>query len=175
METLLLTAGYEPVGLVGWQRAVVLWWLDKAEIVAPYQDREIRGADWVMPMPCVVRLLRSGPRRGSRGLKPSRRNVYRRDTGRCQYCADRLAFDESTLDHVVPRRLGGRSTWENLVLACRPCNQRKGGRTPDEAHMPLPRPPRRPHGLGGPETWIDQDSLPSAWRPYLGPAASAER
>ncbi len=76
---------------------------------------------------------------------PTRAAVYARDQGRCAYCGVSLPLSAATLDHVVPQSQGGRSTWENLVTCCRRCNQRKGGRTPAEARMPLrvqPGPPR---------------------------------
>ncbi len=65
-----------------------------------------------------------------------------RDSHTCQYCHSTLPPSKLTLDHVVPRSRGGRSTWENLVACCHPCNNKKGDRMPDEARMTLMRPPR---------------------------------
>ena len=74
----------------------------------------------------------------------SRRNLYRRDGNRCQYCGKRLPTSELSIDHVVPRARGGRTTWENCVLACIPCNVRKGSRELREVGMNLLRPATRP-------------------------------
>ena len=80
-------------------------------------------------------------------VKPSqypaftRFNLFLRDRFACQYCG---SGKDLTFDHVVPRRLGGRTTWENVATACAPCNLKKGGRTPQQAHMPLYRQPWRP-------------------------------
>ncbi|MEM8885956.1 MAG: HNH endonuclease [Planctomycetota bacterium] len=74
----------------------------------------------------------------------SRRNLYRRDRYTCQYCQKRPGTEELTIDHVLPRSRGGRSNWENCVLACVECNKRKANRLPSEAHMHLIRRPRTP-------------------------------
>ncbi len=74
----------------------------------------------------------------------TRRNLYRRDRNTCQYCGARPGTAELTIDHVVPRARGGRSGWENCVLACVLCNRRKADRTPDEAGLTLMRLPFRP-------------------------------
>ena len=103
-------------------------------------------------------------------VKPSqypaftRFNLFLRDRFACQYCG---SGKDLTFDHVVPRRLGGRTTWENVATACAPCNLKKGGRTPQQAHMPLYQQPWRPtswqlqdNGRAFPpgylhESWID--------------------
>lgn len=80
-------------------------------------------------------------------VKFNRRNIYLRDEYTCQYCAVKPPKEELTIDHVIPRSRGGKSTWENVVLACQKCNSRKGSRTPEEARMHLPHAPRKPHWL----------------------------
>ena len=80
----------------------------------------------------------------ARFVKFNRRNIYARDENRCQYCGRRFSTSELTLDHVVPRTLGGGATWTNLVCCCVKCNSRKGGRTPVEAGMRLTRKPFKP-------------------------------
>jgi 5-methylcytosine-specific restriction endonuclease McrA len=69
--------------------------------------------------------------------QPTKRGVYERDKGTCAYCGKWIQISAATLDHVIPLRQGGKSTWENLVNSCSRCNQRKGGRTPGGAHMKL--------------------------------------
>jgi 5-methylcytosine-specific restriction endonuclease McrA len=164
METLVLNPGYEPVARVPWQRAVTLLFLGKVEVVEEYDEREIRSVTFVFKMPSVVRLLRA--LRGARkAIKFSRENVYARDGGKCQYCERRVARHEATYDHVVPRALGGHTTWTNIVIACVSCNQRKGGKTPEQAGMKVRCAPAKPKKLpdgfritlrftrGMPETW----------------------
>jgi 5-methylcytosine-specific restriction endonuclease McrA len=74
----------------------------------------------------------------------SRRNLFRRDHNQCQYCGRRPGTAELSIDHVMPRSRGGKSTWENCVLACTDCNRRKRDRTPEEAHMKLGKRPDKP-------------------------------
>ena len=74
----------------------------------------------------------------------SRLNVYARDKDTCQYCAKQLPRAELNLDHVVPRAQGGRTSWENVVCSCVPCNLKKGGRTPEQAGLRLLNRPTRP-------------------------------
>jgi len=75
-------------------------------------------------------------------LKMSRRSVLARDDHTCQYCGSKSNL---TIDHVFPRHRGGETTWENIVCCCLRCNNKKGSRTPSEAGMRLPHPPRKPH------------------------------
>jgi 5-methylcytosine-specific restriction endonuclease McrA len=99
----------------------------------------------------------------------SRRNIFERDGHLCQYCGSKFSKQDLTLDHVVPQSRGGGNTWENLVLACVPCNVRKGNRTPEEAHMPLLRRPKKP-------TWLPRlgHRLPldafSSWQRFVDSA-----
>jgi 5-methylcytosine-specific restriction endonuclease McrA len=156
------------VARVPWQRAITLLFLGKVEVVEEYADREIRAVTFVVKMPSIVRLLRA-LRRGKKGIKFSRENVYARDHGRCQYCGARVRRDEITYDHVVPRALGGKTTWENIVTACVACNQKKGGKTPEQAGMTLRCPPVKPKKL--PEvfriTLTFKQGMPECWRAFL--------
>ncbi len=68
---------------------------------------------------------------------PTKAGIFRRDRGLCGYCGRQVPFAEATLDHVIPQSQGGFDTWENLVNACRRCNQKKANRTPEQAGMPL--------------------------------------
>ncbi|HAA55094.1 MAG TPA: HNH endonuclease [Myxococcales bacterium] len=168
MDTLVLSVGYEPMDRISWQRAMMLWASGKVEIVEEYEDRQIRTVRIDLRMPSVVRLLRYIPRRKSR-VRFSRHNVYARDKGRCQYCGIKMYQHESTYDHVVPRSQGGTTCWENVVLACFNCNQKKANRTPKEARMRLYNEPVRPKTL--PETWrysfTFQKDMPPSWRQYM--------
>lgn len=168
VDTLLLSATYEPIAPLGWQRAMTLWCAGRVEVLEASPSRIIRTVDAVFPMPSVVRYLRGRHRRRT-GPRFTREGVFVRDGAQCQYCGMKLSRADATYDHVIPRRLGGDAGWENMVLCCFRCNQRKGGMTPDEAGMPLRRTPQRPAGLI--QQWLDTrltDDLPSEWHPYLG-------
>lgn len=68
---------------------------------------------------------------------PTKPGIYRRDRGQCAYCGRPVSFAETSMDHVIPQAQGGPATWENLVNACRRCNEKKADRTPEQAGMPL--------------------------------------
>lgn len=94
-------------------------------------------------IPRVIRLV-AYDKVPKREVKFSRRNILARDGNRCQYCARKLPATQLSLDHVVPKSRGGKSTWTNVVAACNPCNTRKGGRMPAEASMRLRNAPVAP-------------------------------
>src|SRR5262249_12704835 len=123
VDTLVLDTGYQPVARVPWMRAVALIWSGKVEVVEEYADWTVRSVTVELKVPCVVRFLR-GVRGVNRGIRFSRENVFARDGGRCQYCQRRVARPEATYDHVTPRSQGGHTRWENIVIACLPCNQK---------------------------------------------------
>jgi 5-methylcytosine-specific restriction endonuclease McrA len=129
---------YFPLSLWPWQEAVKAAWLDRVSIVAEYEtvarspSREIR-------LPSVV-VLRDYVK-PARLAAFTRFNLFLRDEFACQYCGAR---GELTFDHVIPRSSGGRTTWENVVAACGPCNLRKGSKTLRQAGMKLKASPRRP-------------------------------
>jgi len=138
MRTLVLDQGYQPHRIVSWQRAVLMLFDGKAEVIEEYDD-DIRSVTFVIKMPAVVRLLRAFA--GKRGVKFSRMNVAIRDDFRCQYCARKLPLDKLTYDHVVPRAQGGATCWENIVMACCACNGHKGHMSPAQVGMKLRKHP----------------------------------
>ena len=168
METLILTAAWEPVGGVGWERAMTLWLAGRAEVVEVYEDRRVRTVSVHFEVPSVLRFVRGLRPQTKRRPSFSRANVYARDEGRCQYCGRRVPRHDATFDHVVPRGRGGKTGWDNIVIACLPCNRVKACRTPDEAGMALLAAPRRPHVLPRAPmmvTW--EKGMPLTWRQYL--------
>jgi 5-methylcytosine-specific restriction endonuclease McrA len=94
-------------------------------------------------VPKVIRLL-GYDQLPQQEVKLNRRNIFARDRNTCQYCGTRWPTSELSLDHVLPRSQGGRSTWANLVCCCVTCNAKKGGRTPHQAHLALVRKPVKP-------------------------------
>jgi 5-methylcytosine-specific restriction endonuclease McrA len=119
--------------------------------VSEYRAKNFRQEedDWVrtttaeIQAPRVIRLL-SYERVPKQTVKFNRRNIFARDGNQCQFCGKKFPTSELSLDHVLPRSQGGRTTWENIVCACVDCNVRKGGRTPKQAHMTLIRKPEKP-------------------------------
>jgi 5-methylcytosine-specific restriction endonuclease McrA len=129
---------YYPLSLWPWQEVVKAVFLDRVDVISTY-DQVIRSPSFEMELPSVVALKSFVPQ--NRPPAFTRFNLFLRDGFACQYCG---APDDLTFDHVIPRSRGGRTTWENIVTACAPCNLTKGGRTPREAHMHPRRHPVRP-------------------------------
>lgn len=170
VDTLVLSAAYEPVDRVGWQRAMTLTIAGRVEVVEAYTERLVRTVDSVYPLPAVVRFHTGLRQQARRLMRFSRENVWLRDRGRCQYCAEPVPLARITFDHVVPKCRGGRTGWDNVVMACRQCNQRKADRTPEEAGMRLASSPVRPRSL---PRWRHPDmawheGMPQPWAAYLG-------
>lgn len=165
MRTLVLNAGYEPLAVVSFKRAIVLVMNQKATIVAADMEHPVWAADGAWDRPSVI-ILRNYVRIPSgRHVPVSRRGVLRRDNNRCAYCGG----SANTIDHVLPRSRGGKDSWENLVACCLRCNNIKGDRTPSEMNWKLRSQPRPPHGTSWLVRGIER-ALPD-WEEYLAPAA----
>lgn len=140
-RSLVLNASYEPLSVVSERRAIVLVLAEKATVVVPRP--EIWFAERIeVQVPSVVKLNRFVKVPYRRSVPVTRRAVFGRDGHRCQYCGG----PAESIDHVTPRSRGGEHIWENVVACCRPCNMRKGDRTPSESGFDLrvqPSPPRR--------------------------------
>ena len=167
-KVLVLNRGYSAVRVISARRAFSLLCRQAAEIISiedghylnyglhdwmdvaslqkefePERHRWIQLPTFEIAVPKIIRLLMY-----DKFVKPevrlTRRNLYARDKNVCQYCGKRFSASELTLDHIVPRVQGGGNSWSNLVCACLRCNTRKGGRTPNQAHMRLIRTPFKP-------------------------------
>jgi 5-methylcytosine-specific restriction endonuclease McrA len=161
-RVLILNQSYEPVTICSVQKAVILLFLHKADMVATADGRVIRSVRSQMPFPSVIRL--SHYRRiPYRNIILSRKNILRRDGFRCQYCGAHSA--QLTVDHVIPKSRGGSDSWENLVTACVRCNNSKDDRTPEAAGMNLHARPRRPSHV----TFIihSAGTVEENWKPFL--------
>lgn len=137
---LVLNSNFEPLNVCDYQRAVGLMLTEKATLI-------LNGRGWIktcreaFPFPSIIRLshMVQPPRKT---VPLSRREIFRRDHYTCQYCGKTGAT--LTLDHVIPKHMGGAHIWSNLVTACSGCNHHKGGRTLQEAQMSLVHRPAEP-------------------------------
>lgn len=146
LQTLVLNADFRPLSMFPlsswhWKDAISALFLDRVSLVAEY-DQVVHSPRLSMRVPSVVALKHYQKLDGYPAF--TRYNIYCRDSWTCQFCARLFRPEFLTFDHVVPRSRGGRTTWENVVAACGPCNLRKANKTPEEASMPLLRTPKRP-------------------------------
>ena len=135
---LILNQNYQPLNICTARRAVVLLGNGKAEMLVNGRG-DVRTVSRSFPLPSVIRLIYM-VKRPMVTRRLSRRAVFYRDAFTCQYCGTETK--NLTLDHIKPRSQKGPHVWENVVSACIPCNHRKAGRTPRQAHMKLLRVPR---------------------------------
>jgi 5-methylcytosine-specific restriction endonuclease McrA len=170
-SVLALNRNFAAIHVVSVQRAFCLLWKGSAEVIdfdgghyrsydfdrwcensqlkqslEASDDTEdwIRAVNFEIQVPRIIRLL-SYDRIPRNTVKFNRRNIFLRDENCCQYCQKQFPRQQLSLDHIQPRSRGGVDSWENIVCACRKCNVRKGGRTPQEAGMTLMRPPVKPN------------------------------
>jgi 5-methylcytosine-specific restriction endonuclease McrA len=183
-SVLVLNKHFQPVHVTSARRAFTLVYMGAARVIEP-DYRTFDWSDWsalsaaagddvvhtigrVIKVPRVI-MLQLYDRLPTSRVRFSRLNIYARDDNTCQYCGQKLPRTHLNLDHVVPRALGGRTTWENVVCCCVPCNLRKGCKTPVQAGMALLRPPDRPR-------WSPTFRIPEGggrvryreWLPFLG-------
>jgi 5-methylcytosine-specific restriction endonuclease McrA len=165
-RTLVLTNWFFPYQILSWQDAVTQVYTGDATVVAEY-DSELRSPSVTWKCPAVIRLASSF--KPKRKTKFSRFNVFTRDKFTCQYCCQKKRMSELTYDHMVPRKRGGKTTWTNIVTACKPCNSRKGSKTCDEAGM-FPRTlPVRPKSLPLVSPVRDLSRAPVEWHDFVKP------
>ena len=172
MQTLMLTPWMAPHKIISWERAVVLAYLGKVEVIETW-DAELRGPSVAMKAPAVVRLTK-GSVSTKQSVRFSRVNVFTRDRFRCQYCGERKPLKQLNYDHVIPRVKGGKTVWENIVTSCYACNDKKGCRTPEEAGMTLLKRPIKPKSLPvTPPVRLGEGDLPMLWQQYVASPLSA--
>ncbi len=139
-KALVLNMDYSPVSVCSVQRAFLLIFLQKAELIQENNNHSLHTIDRSYPMPAVIKLNKY-VQVPYKGVVLTRENIFRRDNFTCQYCG---TDKDLTLDHLVPKARGGKTTWNNLVTACRSCNSRKGDFRPEEVGMRLNLKPYRP-------------------------------
>lgn len=165
IKILVLNYSYEPLQFCSAKRGLVMVLCGRAENIE-CDGFVVRSATQSFPMPAVIRVLRIVKRNRKKPLSFSRRNILRRDNFTCQYCG--ITNHPLTVDHVMPKSRGGQSVWTNVVVACKPCNLKKGNRRLSEVGMELINKPNKPdfHFAhfsvpAGPQSYLQ------IWRKYL--------
>jgi len=167
-DTLLLNAdaqpvSYLPISAIQWKEAITYLWLDKVHVLEWYDDWMVRSEKWETRVPAVM-MLKEMQRRKS-NPRFSKVNLYIRDVYTCQYCNTPYGKSNLTLDHVLPLSKGGKTSWENIVAACGPCNHSKG----DKKHMKPIKVPYAPdyYDLVNKRKQLDMNIQHSSWSSYL--------
>lgn len=160
-KVLILNQDYSAFALCSVQKAFILVYLEKAEMVHRSETGLLRSINHAFPVPSIIRLQRY-VHVPYRGITLSRHNIMKRDAYQCGYCG---STKNLTLDHMIPKSRGGDSSWTNLVTACMRCNTRKGDRTPEEAGLTLKQKPKKPSLSAF--LVANAGELDHTWHPYL--------
>ncbi len=163
-RALVLNATNAPISVVSQRRAILLTLSDKVEVVAN-SDQIISSENLSFSIPSIVRLRYFVKIPFRRRAPLTRRGVFARDGGRCQYCGSAA----ESIDHVVPRSKGGEHKWCNVVACCRDCNTYKADRLLSNCRLQLKATPSVPHEF----VWVKAAAgpIPTEWNEYLGAAA----
>ena len=164
-NTLLLSAGYEPIKVISWKKAITLVLLGKVEVLEAYQ-REIHSPSVTLRLPAVIKLtryLKPIPKR----VKFSRQNLFSRDEFTCQYCHRSYPVNQLTYDHIIPRSKGGPTTWTNVVTSCVRCNLRKGNKPLHTLSVRLLKKPEEPRWLPQFSKLLHREASHPIWQDYL--------
>lgn len=160
-KVLVLNLDSNPVSVCTVQRAFLLIYLNKAQLEKEVAGVFLRTVTKKFPLPSVIK-LNNYINVPFKGIELSRQNIFKRDNFTCQYCG---IDNNLTIDHVLPRSKGGKSSWSNLVTACKTCNAEKGDETPQEAGFDLQSKPFRPSYI----MFLREYSgyVVEEWEPYL--------
>ena len=142
IKTLKLDNSYRPIEIVDAIEALVLCLIGKAQVIESYKEK-INSVSQSFELPAVI-VLNRYVKYKFKILAVHRKEIIIRDKNQCQYCGKKFHSDKLTLDHVLPKSKGGQNTWDNLVAACKKCNQKKGDKTPEQANMNLLNKPTKP-------------------------------
>ncbi|WP_421871922.1 HNH endonuclease [Marinoscillum sp.] len=167
MTVLVLNADYTPLSVCTVERAFLLMYLTKADLISEVKGKKLRSVDDSYPYPSVIK-IRQYIHVPYKGVVLTRHNVFKRDNYCCQYCG---SGKDLTLDHLIPKSKGGKSTWTNLVTACKNCNATKGDYKPEEVGLSLVKKPIRPSYVMF--LRFSTKLLSDDWIPYLEHKVSA--
>ena len=166
-KVLKLDSSYRPIQVICWTEAITMVMSERASVVEYRKDCFVHSANEKFPVPSVIAIGRY-VKKARVSLKVTRKNLFIRDNYTCQYCNKRFTKANLTIDHVTPKSAGGPKTWENIVAACKKCNQKKANKLPREAGMFPTNPPRQP----SPKMFYNLvDNVDDSWRTFLDPYA----
>jgi 5-methylcytosine-specific restriction endonuclease McrA len=170
MDTLVLNMAYQPIKYVNWEKAMTLWISGRVEVVEFHKNRVVHTVSEVISVPSIIRYTKGIFKSRIFGYaKYNKQSVFARDNGTCQYCGKVLSYNEFTRDHVIPVAQGGKTTWDNIVVSCKRCNNLKGNNTPKQAGMRLIKEPRFPssYEIMKKKSAMKNQIIPEEWESYL--------
>jgi len=163
MRTLVLNKGHYPIKHITWRQAFRLIFKGRADVISSYED-VVRTPNDFYFIPAVIRLTTFDGLPKAK-VTYSKRAILERDNFCCQYCIKDLNYNTMTIDHVLPRSHGGKTTFENTVACCFHCNNKKGNRLNHQAGLTLNQKPKRPNKMSF--KLLVGNSIREEWSHYL--------
>ena len=144
-NVIVLNADYNYINKISWQKAICLLYKNKAEAIKQ-SDKIIYNGDKTVSfiVPVVIRLVKYIKQVYNNAIPYSKKGVFTRDNYICQYCGKELYQSNATIDHIVPKAKGGKTSWTNCVCSCKKCNNFKGDRDLKDTHLKLKSIPVKP-------------------------------
>jgi len=180
---LVLNKMWIPIRVASVRRCLNLIFADKASIVDPadysiyswleWVEKDASGDEYALTTTRAnvkileVIVLSKWDKVFIKDPRLTKRNIYIRDTYRCQYTGKQLKFDEANIDHIIPRARGGKNTWSNLVVCTKEINSMKGDRTPAEAGLKLIKKPVKPTPDGPYRLFDPKFNMPESWNKFI--------
>lgn len=164
-KVLLLNNNWQVIAFISDRKAIKLFFKGKVDVISTWPNIHIHYGSGRIDFPATLKLKYYIKKNYSQ-LVFSRKAVFKRDNFSCQYCSKQLKSGQATVDHIIPRSAGGLSSFNNCVTACYNCNNKKGGRTPEQAHMTLLNKPSVPSGYLYYIT--EQDNWHESWNIFIG-------
>jgi 5-methylcytosine-specific restriction endonuclease McrA len=159
-KVLVLNQSYQPISVTTVKKAVNPTWRNKVDTIE-ISEQTLRSPNAEFPLPLVIRLKSGVKYNPFRRVELNRRNLFKRDKNCCVYCGSK---ENLTVDHVIPRSRGGKTTWDNVVTACHPCNNKKDNKMPEDVGLKLKIQPKQPNHL---IFLTEETKLHEKWKPYL--------
>lgn len=177
-KVLVLNQTFEPLQVCTARRAVRLLFTGKAERIED-SGHVLHSPSMALVLPSIIRLQHFVRLPIFPTISFNKKNILKRDGYTCQYCG-RNGGERMTIDHIIPKSLGGRTVWENVVSACRACNLKKSNKPLADAGMRLRHPPVRPRSASILGILAHTSTQYESWRKYLpavanNPAAAEPR
>jgi len=183
-DTLVLNKAWIPVHIISWRKGMSLIYqnnahaLDRDFIAYDFQNwlefstknahdyAKVHTVSMAIAVPEII-VLTKYDKLPTRDVKYSRENVYHRDHNKCMYCGVQFTIKEMTIDHIIPKSHGGRTTWDNVVAACKPCNNKKADRTPIQAGMKLIKQPKKPNWINPITSVRSKAHICVSWQKFM--------
>ena len=168
MKALMLDSAWRPINFVKLHRAVVMLLTDKVDLITSWEGEVVNSSSFKIEAPAIIRLKTYiGGRFGRPRFR--RKILFTRDSWTCQYCNIKLGWKIITIDHVIPRCMGGKTTWENCVTACLKCNEKKGHKSLKDCGLSLTTQPKepKPHHFWNLYNYTNDDVWHPEWTHFL--------